>query len=110
MLFCLGRDTQVYIARIRTRYHKGVFGAADYTITVAMVAKALSASFTTVAIQHGFGKHTPTIPDGTAGLVTISNYLLGARRTGVIASGFARISIASLILPILRPGWRRRLV
>ncbi len=94
----------VYIIRIFTRLC--ALTAADYTITVAMIAYALSVGFTTIAIQQGFGKHTPAIPNGTAGLI-ISNSLFGAWMTGVIVSGFARISVASLLLSISRsPCWK----
>jgi len=47
------------------------------------------------------------IPNGTAGVVIVSNHLLGAWMTGVIASGFARISIALLLLRItLNRRWK----
>jgi hypothetical protein len=112
----------VYIARIWTRLcPKYALTAADYTITVAMVqyipgspfpllcrppltllqvAKVLSVAFMTIAIQSGFGKHMIYMPNGSAGRIVVSNHVLGAWMTGVVASGFARISIAALLLRI----------
>jgi hypothetical protein len=53
-----------------------------------------------VAISYGFGKHTSDIPNGVPGIITVSNRILGCWITGVLTSGFARISIACLLLSI----------
>jgi hypothetical protein len=48
------------------------------------------------AIEHGFGRHNVYISPSDKGF--ISSYLLGVFMTGVAVSGFARISIACLLL------------
>ncbi|KAK0639881.1 hypothetical protein B0T16DRAFT_249158 [Cercophora newfieldiana] len=91
----------IYLARIWTRLRpKYALTAADYTITVAMVAKTLNIVFLVLAVQNGFGKHMVHIPGGTAGIITVSNLVLGCWMTGVLVSGFGRISIASLLLTL----------
>jgi len=102
----------LYIFRISARiaqiYPKWrSFDAADYTITFAIIANAVSIWFTATAVQKGFGKHTPAIPNGIAGLITISNDLLAAWMSGVAVSGFARISIAFMCLRIVSAPWQR---
>ncbi|KAK0622683.1 hypothetical protein B0T14DRAFT_564112 [Immersiella caudata] len=91
----------VYLARIWTRMRpKFALTPADYAITIAMVSKALNLAFMAVAIHHGFGKHMSDIPNGIPGIITVSNHVLGCWITGVLTSGFARISIAFLLLSI----------
>jgi hypothetical protein len=70
--------------------------AADYCITVAIAAETVYMAFYLLAIRHGFGRHNHYIsPDD---MVMINRYLLGIYLAGVVGSGFARISIAVLLL------------
>ncbi|KAK4450912.1 hypothetical protein QBC34DRAFT_484163 [Podospora aff. communis PSN243] len=91
----------VYLARIWTRIRpKVALTPADYTITLAMISYTLNLTFLSIAITHGFGKHTSDIPRGIPGIITVSNHILGCWITGALSSSFARISIACLLLSI----------
>ncbi|SPN96991.1 uncharacterized protein DNG_00511 [Cephalotrichum gorgonifer] len=95
----------IFIVRMCARRDKLALTAADYTVTVALIAKTVSIAFMTVAIRHGFGRHNYYISD--ADRATIRRKLLGVYMSGVPASCFARISIACLLLQITRARWWR---
>ncbi|KAK1754142.1 hypothetical protein QBC47DRAFT_38571 [Echria macrotheca] len=98
-----------YVSRIYIRLSKTGLTSTDYSISAAMLADLSSTIFTSVAIGHGFGKHTSDIPGGPDSLITISNCLLCARMTGMIASGLSRISMASLLYPLVQAAsWEHR--
>ncbi|GAB1317803.1 Rhodopsin domain-containing protein [Madurella fahalii] len=96
----------VYAIRIRSRLTpKFALTAADYMITMSLIARSISTGFATAAILNGFGKHTVDIP--RSGLMVLGNYLFATFLTGVPAACFARISIACLLLQItLSRRWR----
>ncbi|KXX77649.1 hypothetical protein MMYC01_205976 [Madurella mycetomatis] len=96
----------VFAIRIWSRLTpKFALTAADYTITVALIARSVSVGFATAAIANGFGKHTADIP--YSGLMVLGNYLFATFLTAVPAACFARISIACLLLQItLSRKWR----
>ena len=57
------------------------------------------------AIRLGFGKHNAHIPKDN--VMPIFNCLLGVFMTGVVVSGFARVSIACLLLRFTTNRWLR---
>ncbi|KAK5659459.1 hypothetical protein OQA88_660 [Cercophora sp. LCS_1] len=87
----------VYTLRIYTRLTpKYALTLPDWMISIAFLAKTASIGFMMAAIHHGFGKHTSDISD--AKRLTLNSNPLGVFMTGVATSGFARISIATLLL------------
>ncbi|KAK0725103.1 hypothetical protein B0H67DRAFT_569580 [Lasiosphaeris hirsuta] len=96
----------VYLIRLWSRLRpKFALTAADYTITIALVAKTVSVVLTTMAVSHGFGRHAIYID--RSGLAVLGNELFFVFIAGSLATGFARISIACLLLQVtMSRKWR----
>lgn len=62
------------------------------------MARCASVGLTTAAVVNGFGRHTIHIP--RAGLSVLGNLLFANFMVSTVAIGFARISIACLLLQI----------
>ncbi|KAK3377634.1 hypothetical protein B0H63DRAFT_417196 [Podospora didyma] len=96
----------LYVVRIWTRLHaKQRLTAADYTITVAVVAETISIAFTAAAVSHGFG-HPPQYLSKEAtnaiGELTFVVFVVA-----LWASCFGRISVACLLLQFTQHAWWR---
>ncbi|KAK3373094.1 hypothetical protein B0T24DRAFT_249764 [Lasiosphaeria ovina] len=96
----------VYVVRVWSRLSpKFALTAADYAITVSLLAKCASIGLTTAAVQYGFGRHAIYIPladQSMIGKLTFATFIVS-----IISSGFARISIASLLLQVTAKRWWR---
>ncbi|KAK3348932.1 hypothetical protein B0T25DRAFT_546830 [Lasiosphaeria hispida] len=89
----------VYLIRLWSRLRpKFALTAADYTITAALVAKYVSVVLTTTAVSHGFGRHAVYVDPSD--LAVLGTQLFFIFIAGSIATGFARISIACLLLQV----------
>ncbi|KAK5651370.1 hypothetical protein OQA88_12527 [Cercophora sp. LCS_1] len=103
-LFCLALAS--YTVRIWTRIRpKPRLAAADYTLTVAIVAESASIILTIVAVSHGFGYPLNLLAPDQIEVIGYSTF--SAFTIAIWASTFARISILCLLLQIAQErGWR----
>ncbi|KAK3386493.1 hypothetical protein B0H63DRAFT_430290 [Podospora didyma] len=89
----------VYVVRIWTRIRpKYRLNAADYTISIAMFAEALSIVLAIVAVSRGYGRPRFLLPPDdreAIGRTTFAIFIMA-----LWASAFARISISCLLLRI----------
>lgn len=67
-------------------------------LAVQQVARCGSVGLTTAAVVNGFGRHTIHIP--RSGLAVLGNLLFANFLTSTVALGFARISIACMLLQV----------
>ncbi|KAK1759070.1 hypothetical protein QBC47DRAFT_436573 [Echria macrotheca] len=96
----------VYSTRLWSRLRpKYALTAADYAISVAIIAKCTSIGLTTAAVANGFGRHAVYLSATASARIGIFTFLTFIFST--IASGFARISIACLLLQVTsKKRWR----
>jgi len=59
------------------------------------ILKGASMVFVILMVKHDFGRHNFYIPKEN--IIPIQSYMLGVFMTGIAASGFARISVATLL-------------
>lgn len=91
----------VYCIRLWSRLTpKYALTAADYTISVALVARCVSVGLSTAAVAKGFGLHTVYIPRANG--ASIGVLLFSVFIASTLTSGFARISIICLLLQVTR--------
>ncbi|KAK0720973.1 hypothetical protein B0H67DRAFT_486037 [Lasiosphaeris hirsuta] len=94
-LFALA--TIVYSIRIWTRMRpKYRLNAADYTITIAFFAEALSIALTIAAVANGFGRPAQYLNDKDKETIGITTFIVFI--VALWASSFGRISVACLLL------------
>ncbi|KAK0710821.1 hypothetical protein B0H67DRAFT_265765 [Lasiosphaeris hirsuta] len=87
----------VYSIRIRTRMRpKYRLNAADYTITIAFLAEALSIALTIAAVANGFGRPAQHLSDKEKEIIGITTFIVFI--VAFWASSFSRISVACLLL------------
>ncbi|KAK5660023.1 hypothetical protein OQA88_13491 [Cercophora sp. LCS_1] len=88
--------------RVRPEYR---LNAADYTISVAMVAETVTIALTTAAVARGFGKPASYLSVDERefiGATTFSVFIIS-----LWSSCFARVSMACLLLQVTQSrGWR----
>ncbi|KAK3358817.1 hypothetical protein B0T25DRAFT_493950 [Lasiosphaeria hispida] len=94
-LFALA--TIVYSVRIWTRMRpKYRLNAADYTITIAFFAEALSIALTIAAVANGFGRPAQYLSGEEKEIIGITTFIVFI--VALWASSFGRISVACLLL------------